>query len=267
VERKAKSYLVYFCLVLALCTSAFLFGLFSHHSELEHSFTYSNLWYFTPSRTEFTVALANFFLKLVTCGGPGLLGLYFLPITGFKNILNDEIKKSKNIFLVIIAGMIMGGYFIGYETLSYKIFKLHLLPYNYSMIPSAIFNSLAEGIGDQISQMLYISVLVWFFSKHVKSESGHSKLFWRVAAVCALGFIISHIPTTFFFAHHRSGNFLYLRFHEFIIITGLYGPLALVCAYFMKRFGLLSAVIIHFITDIMWRVLWAWIQMGNLLFK
>jgi hypothetical protein len=198
----------------------------------------------------------------------GILGILFASRIGFKGILNDEIKRKKNILLAILVSIIMGVYFIGYETLSYKIFSAPVLPYHYSRIRSAIFASIVEGIGDQILQMLRISFLVWFFSKLIKSESGRNTLFWGVAAVCAVGFSIGHIPSTMMYQiSFKYGEFFGLNFHELIIIIGLYGPLALVCAYFLRRFGLLSAIIIHFITDIMWRVLWAWIQKSPLLFR
>jgi hypothetical protein len=206
-------------------------------------------------------------LKLVIPGTAGLLGLYLSSKIGFKGILNDEIKQIKNLFLVIFVGIIMGVYFIGYETFSHKIFTMHILLYEYSRIPSAIFASLSEGIGDQILQMLSITLFVWFFSKSIKSESGRNKLFWVVAIVCALGFAIKHIPVT---AAFQWRSYRYMQngfFYMALIVMGLYAPLALVCAYFFKRFGLLSAVIIHFITDISWRVLWSYIKMGDFVFR
>jgi hypothetical protein len=211
--------------------------------------------------------LANTILKLVSQGVMGILGIYFTSKIGFKGILNDEMKQKKNIFLVIFVGIIMGIYFIGYNEL-FRNFYMAMLPYSSSTIPSAIFASFVEGIGDQILQMLRISFLIWLFSKLIKSESRHNTLFWVVVAVCALGFTIGHIPSTIMYqASFKNGVFFGLNFLEFIIIVGLYVPLALVCAYFLKKFGLLSAIIIHFITDISWRVLWALIQNSPLLFR
>jgi hypothetical protein len=212
--------------------------------------------------------MANMIFKLVSIGAIGIFGIYFSAKISFKDILNDEIKQKKNISLIIFTGIIMSLYFIGYETLFYEIFRVPILPYDYSSIPSAIFASIVEGIGDQILQMLCISFLVWLFSKLIKSESGRNKLFWVVAAVCALGFSIGHISSTMVYqTSFKYGEFFGLNFYEFMIIIGLYSPLALVCAYFIKRFGLLSAIAIHFITDISWRVLWAWIQNSPLLFR
>jgi hypothetical protein len=217
-----------------------------------------------PSR--YTVGLVNVILKLVSQGAMGILGLYFSSKIGFKDILNDEIKQIKYIFLVIFTGIIMGVYFIGYDTLLRKIFDTHIFLYNYSTIPSAIFASFVEGIGDQILQMLRISFLVWLFSKLIKSENGRNALFWVVAVACALGFAIGHITSTFLYRVGQASSVFRVPFHEVRIILGVYVPLALVCAYFLKRFGLLSAIIIHFITDISWRVLLAYIMMGDIMF-
>jgi hypothetical protein len=159
----------------------------------------------------------------------------------------------------------MGVYFIGYETLFCKISstsrRIFILPCDHSRIPASIFASFAEGIGDQISHMFRISLLVWFFSRIIKSENGRNILFWAVAAICSVLFSLEHITTSFIYRTHN-----YVQFHEIMIIIGLYWPLAMVCAYFLKKFGLLSAIIIHFITDISWRILWAFIKMGDIVF-
>jgi hypothetical protein len=214
-----------------------------------------------------TLGLVNFVLKLFFPGAAGILGLYLSSKIGFKDILNDEIKQKKNILLVIFVGIIMATYFIGYETLFYKVFNRSILKYYYSTLPAAIFASVAEGIGDQILLMFYLSFLVWFFSKIRKSVNGSSTLFWVAATIYAVFFSYNHITSTMVYeVSWKYGHILGLYFHEFIIVLGLYGPLALVCAYFLKRFGLLSAIIIHFITDISWRVMWAYVKMGDLVF-
>jgi hypothetical protein len=204
----------------------------------------------------YTLGLANFVLKLFIPGALGILGLHLSSKIGFKGILNDEIKQKRNIFWVIFVGIIMGVYFIGYETLFSKVYSrlIFILPYDYLIIPASIFASFAEGIGDQISYMFRISLLVWFFSRIIISEKGRNILFWVVSAVCAVVFSLEHITTSFIYGTHN-----YVQFHEIMIIIGLYWPLAMVCAYFLKKFGLLSAIIIHFITDISWRILWAFI--------
>jgi hypothetical protein len=267
MEIKTKPPIVYSCLVLALCASAFLFCMIDpvwFEPSMEHSINSQLLWYLIPNRSRFDLALANFVIRLFYPGIVGMLGLYYASKIGLNGILNDEIKQGKNILLTISVGIIMGGYFIGYETLSDLLLNKRILQYQLSIIPSAIFNSFAEGVGDQIMQMFYISLLVWLFSKIIKSESGRNKLYWVASAICALGYSIVHTRYT----HIYSSKNLYPYFFQNMgIIIGLYGPLSMACAYFLKRFGLLSAIIIHFITDISWRVLWAYVKWGDLVFK
>jgi hypothetical protein len=227
------------------------------------------LSYLIPSNSRFDLALANFVIRLFYPGVVGILGLYCASRIGFKVILNDEIKQKNNILMILLAGIIMGAYFIGYETLFDKILNIHILQYYISKFPSVIFNSLAEGIGDQIVQMFRLSLLIWLFSKILKIEKGCNKLFWVVSAICALWYTIDHIPYTFLY-HTNDFRFSGIGLYDYIrymgLFIGLYGSLALVCAYFFKRFGLLSAIAINFITEISWRFLWAWIYKGPRIF-
>jgi len=46
--------------------------------------------------------------------------------------------------------------------------------------------------------------------------------------------------------------------YSYSVMTLVFAPLSLVCSYFLRRFGLLSAIMIHVISDLIWRVLWQW---------
>jgi hypothetical protein len=268
VERVvARSYFVYGCLVFALGISALLFDVSANNRyDLEHSFTGDSLSFIMSSPSIYTLGLVNFVAKLLFPGTVGILGIYLSSKIGFKGILNEEIKRIEIIFLVIFASIIMSVYFIGYNELFDKIFRRYILPYDYSIIPASIFASFAEGIGDQILNMFRISFFVWIFSKLIKTEGGRNILFWIVAAICAVIFSLEHVTASLMYQIGSYRSIFDVPFHRIMIIIGLYAPLALVCAYFLKRFGLLSAIIIHFITDISWRVLWAYIKMGGIVF-
>jgi hypothetical protein len=227
-----------------------------------------SLSFIISSPSKYNIGLANFLTKLIIPGALGILGLNLSSRIGFKGILNNEIKQKKYIFFILFASIIMSVYFIGYEILFCEIYSrpMFILPYDSSRIPASIFASLAEGIGDQIINMLRISLLVWFFSKFIKSERGRNILFWASAVVCAVLFSLEHVTASFIYQIGGYRSIFDMPFHRIMIIIGLYGPLAMVCAYFLRKFGLLSAIIIHFITDISWRVLWAWIQRGEFMF-
>jgi hypothetical protein len=212
--------------------------------------------------------LINALYRLLAYGGMGLLGLYLSTKNGFKQVLNDEIGKAKNIVLVLSVGIAMGIFFIVYDdALIPKIYDgWGLLLYMESLFPRAVFASIAEGIGDQILNMLRIAFFVWLFSKIIKSEGGRAVLFRAVAVFYSLVFAVEHIPSTRFYSLSIS-NVFSLPQGEFALVYGAYGTLSLVCTYFLKRFGLLSAITIHFICDIIWRVLWAMHKMGDLMFR
>jgi len=114
--------------------------------------------------------------------------------------------------------------------------------------------------------MTRIAFFIWLFSKIVKSEEGRSILFCLIAVFCSLIFVIEHIQTTMIYEDGYYKSIFDVTAREVIIITGLFMPLSLICILFMKKYGLLSAIIIHFVCDFIWRVIWAYIKMGNAMF-
>jgi hypothetical protein len=81
----------------------------------------------------------------------------------------------------------------------------------------------------------------------------------------ALIFSLRHIDSTMLWYTSSARTIFHMPFERYLAIIGLYAPLSLVCTYFFKKYGLLSAITIHFISDIMWRILWAYIQFGELI--
>jgi len=261
------SYVAYGCLVFVLCLSAFLFDVFHglYGTSMPHSFSRSDMSRFLGRPVSaHTLGLINALWRLIAYGAMGLC-LFFK--TGFKEIINDDIRQPKNILVVIIAGLIMGLFFIGYDSVYRNATQWSgILLYLRSEFPSAVFASIAEGIGDQILNMVRLSFLVWLFSKVIKSEEGRAKLFWGVAVLCALMFAVEHIPYTRIFSAGRYRSVFHVRPWEFWVIMGLYAPLSLVCTYFLKKYGLLGAIIVHTVCDLTWRVGWAWIRLGGDIF-
>jgi hypothetical protein len=249
-----------------LCISAFIESLSCNYLVItEHFFKKSDFARFLgrPYISPFAFGLSNAVYRLIAYGCTGLLGVFLASKAGFKNIWNDEIKQRNNILIIIFTGMAMGIYFIGYETLSDKILNKYLLPYDISVIPASIFVSFADGIGDQVLNMLCISFFVWLFSKIIKSEKGRSIMFWTAAVLFAVLFAVEHIASTPLYSLEGYINIFRISSLEFRLILGVYAPLSLVCTGFFRKFGLLSAITIHIIADLMWRVMWAWIKGGG----
>ena len=266
LEKRGKSFTAYFCLVFILCLSAFLFDVFHglYGTGMPHSFSRSDMSSFLGRPVSaHTLGLINALWRLIAYGA---MGLYLFFKTGFKEIINDDIRQPKNILVVILAGLIMGLFFIGYDSVYRNARGYPILLYYDSTLPSAIFASIAEGIGDQIFNMIRLYFLVWLFSKAIRSEEGRAKLFWVVAVLCALMFAVEHIPYTMIFSAGRYRSVFHVRPWEFWVIMGLYAPLAFVCTCFLKKYGLLGAIIVHTVCDLTWRVAWAWIRLGGDIF-
>jgi hypothetical protein len=130
-----------------------------------------------------------------------------------------------------------------------------------------LFASIAEAIGDQIGNMFRIIFFMWIFSSIIKSEDWRAIIFVFVAAFSAWFFVMEHIAYTRFFVSGWYSNIFQIIPSEFKAVAGLFVPLSLVCTYFLKKHGLLSAIAVHFICDFMWRIVWGWIQIGNEMFN
>jgi len=273
MSDKKKSYVAYFSLVFVLCLSVFLFSATNRHltperEGLDHAFVGSELARLLDRRiSNIETGLVNAAWRLLVYGSLGLWGLHLSSKIGFKGILNNDIKRPRSVIATVIVGIVMGVFFIGYDMILSQSYRRHLLMYSYSRIPSAIFTSIAEGIGCQILNMFSVVFLMWIFSLVVKSEDGRAKVFRLVAVLCAVIFAARHIESTRIWYSGGQDVFRIIARGDFRLIIGLYAPLSLVCTYFLRKYGLLSAIAIHFICDIMWRVGWAWIQLGDRVFR
>ena len=194
-------------------------------------------------------------------GSFGLWGVYLSFKMGFKGIINVEMKQPKSIIITVLVGVVMGVFFIVADTISVNVRFGGLLMFRYSRIPSSIFASITEGIGCQILNMLTVVFIIWIFSAIVKTVEGRAKLFWVAAVLSALIFSIRHIDSTMLWYSGSARTIFHMPFEAYLAIIGLYAPLSLVCTYFFKKYGLLSAITIHFVSD----VIWAYIQFGELI--
>jgi hypothetical protein len=209
------------------------------------------------------LGLFNAIWKLFAYGIFGLLGLHLSSKIGFKNILNNEIRQIKNIKIIIFISLFIGVYFIGCNEL------FRILEYRSANLPEGILISISEGIGDQILQMSIISLFLWIFSIKIKSKKILSILFWVVAILCAMLFTIEHIFQTravwvgYGWVRISIGGVGIGWFDDKILVAiGLYAPLSLVCSYFFKKYGLLSAILIQTVSDFIWSVLYGTIWLS-----
>jgi hypothetical protein len=235
---------------------------------MSHSFDWSGLSQLVGRHVSYNeLGLVNALWRLVAYGAMGLLGLRLSFKLGFKDILNDDLKRPKSIVAIILTGIVMGVFFVWYNIMARNELGIFILILGFSNLTSGILASLAEGIGDQILNMLRIAFFMWLFSKAVKPEDGRKILFVGVAVLCALIFAVEHIPTTMTFLVRNYRSIFSVPLSMSMVIIGLYVPLGLVCTYFLKKHGLLSAIAVHFICDLTWRIIWPYIHFGDELFR
>jgi membrane protease YdiL (CAAX protease family) len=246
--KLTSSQKIYFGLILLLSVNAFIY-VFMPMSDL------------IPSQElpvpKYVLGLANFGIMLFIYGGIGFLGLILSQKIGFENILNEKIKDRKNLFEIILVGLFIGIFFILVDIITNKLFLLPKMLH--PPFPTSFFASINAGIGEEIIfRLFYISFWIWLFSKIIKSEKGRNILFWIVAILSALIFSVGHIPSTMILYDYKS--FFEMPISLIIMIIGLNGILSIFCAYYFRKYGFLSAVLIHFFTDVVWHIIWGLIN-------
>jgi len=261
MDINKKALIVYISLVLLMCLFTFINYSFDHiNTEMDHGINWFDFFMLFENISYYAIGFFNALYRLIFYGGLGLLGLLFTKKIGFKNILNDEIKQKKSILIILLTGTVIGLYFCGFEALFLNdILSIHR-QYVYILndafkFPYGIFASFIEGVGCQILNILRLSFFLWLFSKFIKSEKNRVKLFFIIAIFSSLIFTIEHISTAGFIYSSSYKTIFHVPFLEFMVIAALFAPLSFVCILFYKKYGLLSAIIIHVLSNFIWRLL------------
>jgi hypothetical protein len=274
MEETKKNYIMLLRIVLVGSLSALLFYVFDgNDTGLENtpSLVAVQRVFNMPNFTRFTLGAIVSVWRFIAYSCIGLAGAYFSSKIGFIHIVNSEIKKRKNILITIAAGIVMGAYFIVYDRLLPEIFNGgYLLDPTGSRIPSSIFASVTQSIVHQITNMFLISLPFMLWSKIIKLDASDKELqavlFWIFAVLSAALFTMQQIRTTIYFSAMWNPSIFRVPMKYMLTMVGLFAPLSLVCAYFLKKFGLLSAILVHLICDLSWRVIWAYTQIGERMF-
>ena len=94
---------------------------------MSHSFDWSGLSQLVGRHVSYDeLGFVNMLWRLVAYGAMGLLGLRLSFKLGFKDILNDDLKRPKNIVAIILAGVVMDVFFTWYNIMIGNEFGLYL---------------------------------------------------------------------------------------------------------------------------------------------
>jgi hypothetical protein len=199
------------------------------------------------------LALVNFTVMLVVYGGLGFIGLRLSPRIGFAAIWDERVPRRLRFAIPGLAGMALGVLFVLADLVFSKLHGLGLLPH--PPFPASLMASITAGIGEEVLFRLFFVVFwVWLLSHVVLRKRGLDAVFGVVTAVSALLFTAGHLPVVMSsFGLEQVRDVPFALAAELLVLNG---SLSVVASLFMRRWGILAAVGVHFWTDVVWHVLW-----------
>jgi membrane protease YdiL (CAAX protease family) len=121
--------------------------------------------------------------------------------------------------------------------------------------PFSIIASISAGIGEEIIFRLFlISFWVWLISNKVFKNKYENIIFWIVVIITSISFAVGHIPSVMLLLEVKA--FTEIPFWLIIELILLNGLVSIFCAINFRKYGIISAMVIHFCTDIVWHVIW-----------
>jgi hypothetical protein len=198
------------------------------------------------------MSLVSFFIVLIIYGGLGFIGLKLSSRIDFPEIWDTKITIKNKIIFPSVIGIIIGIIFIIVDIIYTKLFSLKQL---HPEFPFSIIASFTAGIGEEIIFRLFIiSFWVWLISKKIFKSKHQVIIFWIVTIFSAISFSIGHIPSVMVLSGYKTFNEIPIELMlEIILLNGL---LAVFCAYSFKKYGIISSMVLHIWTDIVWHIIW-----------
>lgn len=197
--------------------------------------------------------IVTFFGICIAYGGLGFIGLKLSRKLGFPDIIDPKISNKQRFFISAVIGIFCGLFLILADTLFSKFNPLGPLPH--PPFPMSITASIAAGIGEEtIFRLFFIPFWMWLISFVILKKRYKNQIFWLVNIFSALAFAAGHFPSVMVLIKVKT-------FAEIppVMITEMFllnGVISILAGYYLRKFGFLTAVGIHFWADIVWHVLW-----------
>ena len=199
------------------------------------------------------IALANAGIAIVLYGGLGFIGLKLAGKLGFADIWGPEVSNRQRLLIPGVIGVALGIFLIVSDIIFSQFNGIGRLPH--PSFPASIFASLSAGIGEEIIfRLFFIPIWVWLISSVILRGKWRNQVFWTVTLISALVFALGHLPSLMILLNYKSLSEISPMF--FLEIILLNGVISIFAAYYMRKYGFLTAVGIHFWTDIVWHVIW-----------
>lgn len=199
------------------------------------------------------IALVNAMIMLVLYGGLGVLGLKLAQTLGFPELWDENVSNRQRFLIPFIIGVALGLFFILCDAIFSHFHSLG--PFPHPPFPTSIVASAIAGIGEELLFRLFlISFLVWLISHVILKGKWQTEIFWIAAIFSALVFAFGHLPAvTILFEFKTIAEIPAALMSEIILLNGL---VSLFAAYYLRKYGFLAPVGIHFWTDIIWHGVW-----------
>ncbi|MBD3270664.1 CPBP family intramembrane metalloprotease [Candidatus Peregrinibacteria bacterium] len=203
--------------------------------------------------SKLNLAIINFFIMITIYGGLGFIGLKLSKKIGFADIWDKNIALKKKIIQPLFIGIGLGAFFIILDLILSNFHSLGALPH--PPFPLSLFASITAGIGEEIiARLFFISFWVWLFSHIFFKKKYVKQTFWIVTIFSAILFTVMHIPSIFAVFNLESiSDMPRILLIELFLLNG---TLSIFAAYSFKKYGILTAIGIHFWADVVWHVIY-----------
>jgi hypothetical protein len=245
VSRISTSLKIYFGLILILAASnAIQVFLPAYQSMIPSTQT-------LPAPIP-VIALINAGTAVFIYGGLGLTGLFLANKDGFAEIWSPEVSNRQRFFKPAILGAAFGLFFVFADIIFARYNGIGRIMH--PPFPTSIFASLSAGIGEELLfRLFFISFWVWLISRVILRGRWQNQTFWVVTGFSALAFAAGHLPAFSLLYNKPFTDISPVLYLEIILLNGLVSVFA---AYYLRKYGYLAAIGIHFWTDIVWHVFW-----------
>jgi hypothetical protein len=198
------------------------------------------------------MALVTAAMMLIVYGGLGFLGLQLSQKLGFSDLWDSGVSNRQRFLIPVFVGIGTGVFFIVVDVLLRPLHTLGPLPH--PPFPTSIVASATAGIGEEVVfRLFFIPFWTWLISTVMLKGRWSDEVFWIVAVFSALAFAFGHLPSVMIvFGIEEIGQVPIALMSEIVVLNG---TLSLLAAYYLRRYGFLAAVGIHFWTDVVWHVI------------
>lgn len=199
------------------------------------------------------IALANVAIVLFVYGGLGYVGLRLSQVIGFADIWDENVSNRQRFLIPSVVGVLIGLFFVVTDLVVSQTYTVDALVH--PEFPMSIVASITAAIGEEIIfRLFFIPFWLWLISWVLLKQRYFDQIFWILAIVSALLFAVGHIPSAMALLGLDSASQIPpVILGEILILNSV---LSLPAAYYMRQYGFLAAVGIHFWTDVVWHVLY-----------